>query len=156
MACNLGAEVTFRGSRLSTSLQSTPIVSGRRPIQVQPKSRKVDTLHAVELAPAPLQSILGTTFDACGTSLLERAWWLLLLLQSHRQSGRRPRFQCCWYSSSSHGIGSFHALHTAAMRRWANRLHVGDSRHLVMSPSEALAKLLTNDDHCCYGLVLHL
>ena len=49
-----------------------------------------------------------------------------------------------------------HALHAAALRRWANRLHVGDSRHLVMSPSEALAKLLTDDDHWFHGLVLQL
>ena len=36
------------------------------------------------------------------------------------------------------------------LRQWANQLHVGDSRHLVVSPSKTLAKLLTDDDHWFY------
>ena len=110
--------------------------------------------------PHPSQLIRGHyTFDACGTSLLQRAWWLLLAAAI--PSPERPP---SWISmlllwllngSSSHGFGSV----TRCMLlfcRWAYLLHVGDSRHFVMSPSEALAKLLTNDDHCCYGMVLHL
>ena len=53
-ACTLGSEVTFRGSRLGTSLNSTPIASGRRPIYGHAKNRVVPTSHAVKLAPAPL------------------------------------------------------------------------------------------------------
>ena len=39
---------------------------------------------------------------------------------------------------------------------WANRLHIGGSHHIVMSPSEALARLLKNHDHCFNWMVMLL
>ena len=101
--------------------------------------------------PNPSQLVRGHyTFDACGTSLLQRAWWLLLAAAI--PSPERPpswiAMLLLWLLIA--WLWKRHALHAAGLRQWANRLHVGDSRHLVMSPSEALAKLLIEDDHCFY------
>ena len=104
--------------------------------------------------PNPLNWSVGTTPSVPAVPpLFERAWLLLqlllLLLQSRRRSGRHPGFQCCFYGSSSHGLEASRAARccSASVGESASR---GDSRHLIMSPSEALAKLLTEDDHCFY------
>ena len=107
--------------------------------------------HAVKLAPAPLSIDPSPhTFDCL-----------------RRRSSRPPRARgadgCCCCNAAA-GAATLEltaapvAPHRApwAARRtarccsalWANRLHIGGSHHIVMSPSEALARLLKNHDHC--------
>ena len=92
-----------------------------------------------------------TASIACGAvPPLLRA--VLVAAAAAMQSSERPPSPSAallpWLLTTCHW--QFDALHATALRRWANWLHAGDSRHLVMSPSDALAKLLTDDDHWFY------
>ena len=155
--CNLGAEVTFGGSRGIVFEISTPIALGRRPIPQHAKTSKTIPLEHAELAPEPLSIGPWALHLRCLRHLPPRACVVAADAAAIPSSERPPSWismLLLWLLIT--WLWKRHALHAAVLRRWANLLHVGDSRHLVMSPSEALAKLLTDHDHCCYGLVLQL
>ena len=78
MACNLGAEVTFRGSRLVHRKRKVPSCLGRRPIPDCMLRFLWTSSHAVKLAPAPLSIDPWALHLRCLRHLPPwsvRSWW---------------------------------------------------------------------------------
>ena len=132
---------------------------GRRPRSSPTKLFIVCRSHAVKLAPAPLSiNPSPHTFDCLRRrSLAPRA---------------RGAAGCCCCDAAA-GAAAMLGLTAAPVAphrapwaarlaarccsaSWADRLHVGGSHHIVMSPSDAWARVLTNDDQCHRGLFLLL
>ena len=137
-----------------------PSCLGCRPIPDCMLRSHKSSSHAVKLAPAPLSIDPSPhTFDCLrrrSSRLRERA--VLMAAAAAMPPPARPpsssSLLLLWLLIARHW--QLDTLDAAALRRWANRLHVGDPRHIVMLPSGAMARLLTFDDHWHRGLFLLL
>ena len=135
-----------------------PSCLGRRPIPDCVLLSNKPLSHAVKLAPPPL------SIDPKPTHLRLPAAPFL--------PAPRGADGCCCCNAAA-GAAAIFELTAAAVAPhrapWAahhpsrccsascaDRLHVGGSHHIVMSPSEALATLLKSHDHCFNWLVMLL
>ena len=81
---------------------------------------------------------------------------MVVVLQCIRWSGRHSTVQLGSCASSSRAIGSSTRCTLLLCVCGQIGFTLAPSRHLVVSPSDTLARALTLDDHCCHGSVLLL
>ena len=122
LQCNLGAEVTFRGSRLGTSLKPTPVASGRRPIHDRAKNIEVPAPRMPSNShPHPSQSIQAHThfrLPAAPFLPAPRARGLMAAAAAMPPPALPPSSSSLlhlWHVIARHG--QLDALHAAALRR---------------------------------------